>query len=66
METFSTVTAEVNEDFALGAALRDRCAETGDVDDCLAWRTYRESEEARNPGLNYEAALERWERLGPY
>ena len=66
LQTFDSVTADVNESFALGAQLRDRCAATNDPDHCLAWREYKAAAEADNPLMDYDAALARWERLGPY
>lgn len=66
LQTFDSVTDNVNNDFALGAQLRDRCAITQDLSDCLAWRNYKNAEEAKNPLMNYDAALSRWEREGPY
>lgn len=66
LQTFDSATQNVNDDFALGAQLRDRCATTQNVDHCLAWRDYKRREEAENPLMNYDAALARWEREGPY
>lgn len=66
VKTFSDATADVNEDFRLGQRLRDRCEQTNDLDHCKAWLDYKRSEEAENPSLDYDKALARWERLGPY
>jgi hypothetical protein len=66
VKTFSGATADVNEGFALGRSLRDRCAATGDVDHCLDWQNYKKAAEADNALLDYDKALARWERFGPY
>ena len=66
VQTFDSVTENVNEEFALGAQLRDRCSATGDIDHCQAWIEYKRSEEADNPLMDYDAALARWEAKGPY
>lgn len=61
---FADATQDVNNEFALAVQMRDRCSATADVDHCLAWRQFQES----RPILawQYEQALSRWERLGPY
>lgn len=66
IKTFADATADVNEEFALGRQLRDRCASTRDVDHCQSWIQYKQAEEAENGLLDYDKALARWERLGPY
>jgi hypothetical protein len=66
IKTFSDATEDVNEGFALGKQLRDRCEATDDVDHCLAWREYKEAAEAENQLLDYDKALARWEDKGPY
>lgn len=66
VKTFSDATTDVNEGFALGAQLRDRCAVTGDLDHCVDWNNYKRAEEAGNPMLDYEKGLARWEAKGPY
>ena len=63
---FSDATADVNEDFRLGQRLRDRCAETNDLDHCKAWLDYKRGKEAESPLLDYDKALARWEKHGPY
>lgn len=64
VETFDSATRSVNEEFALAQQLRDRCRATGDIDHCLAWHEFRSSH--AQPGLNYDAALDRWIEHGPY
>ena len=66
VKTFSDATADVNESFALGKQLRDRCAYTRDVDHCLTWANYKKAEESDNTLLDYDKALARWEAKGPY
>jgi len=66
IKTFSDATADVNEDFRLGQRLRDRCEETDNLDHCKEWIDYKRSEEAENPMLDYDKALARWEKHGPY
>lgn len=66
VKTFADATQDVNEGFALGKKLRDRCASTGNVDHCKAWLDYKRAEEAQVVGLSYEKALARWEANGPY
>lgn len=66
VKTFSDATRNVNEDFALGKQLRDRCAATNDIDHCKQWVDYKRAEEAENPLLDYEKGLARWEANGPY
>lgn len=66
VKTFDDATQDVNEGFALGAQLRDRCAETGDIDHCKEWLEYKRAEEAENPMMDYDKALARWEEKGPY
>lgn len=66
IKTFSDATDDVNEGFAIGKQMRDRCAATGDLDHCKEWREYKIAEEADNPMLDYDKALARWEAKGPY
>lgn len=63
---FDDATQDVNEGFALGKQLRDRCKATGDIDHCKDWQEYKRAEEAQNPLLDYDKALARWEAVGPY
>ncbi|MGH1455074.1 MAG: hypothetical protein ACRBBV_18105 [Paracoccaceae bacterium] len=66
IKTFSDATKDVNEGFAMGKRLRDRCASTNDIDHCQAWLDYKRTEEADNSLLDYDKALARWEAKGPY
>lgn len=66
IKTFSDATADVNEGFALGKRLRDRCEQTNSLDHCKEWREYKMAEEADNPLLDYDKGLARWEANGPY
>lgn len=66
VKTFEDATGDVNERFALGKQLRDRCAATRDVDHCQAWVEYKRDAEERNALLDYDKALARWEANGPY
>ena len=66
VKTFDDATENVNEGFALGARLRDRCAATNDLDHCKEWIEYKRAEEAENPLMDYDKALARWEEKGPY
>lgn len=66
VKTFSDATKGVNEDFTIGQQLRDRCQATGNVDHCLTWNEYKRAEEAKNPLMDYDKALARWEAKGPY
>ena len=65
VKTFADATNDVNEGFALGQQLRDRCNATGDLDDCLDWSNYKAAEESVGL-LDYDKALARWEAKGPY
>ena len=64
MSGFAEATQDVNAEFALAQQLRDRCAATGDLDDCLTWREFQEGRSI--PAWQYEQALERWIANGPY
>jgi hypothetical protein len=66
IKTFADATSDVNEGFALGRQLRDRCAVTGNPDHCLTWMQYKHAEESDNGLLDYDKALVRWESKGPY
>ncbi len=66
VKTFSDATGDVNEGFAHGKRLRDRCASTNDVTHCNEWMAYKRAEEADNPLLDYDKGLARWEAKGPY
>lgn len=66
VKTFSDATGDVNEGYALGKQLRDRCNATKDVSDCKEWIDYKRAEEAENPLLDYDKGLARWEANGPY
>jgi len=66
VKTFADATQNVNEGFAFGKQLRDRCAATNDLDHCKAWMDYKRAEEADNPLMDYDKALARWEANGPY
>lgn len=66
-QTFGSIAADVDEMFRIGQQLRDRCAATGDVDDCRAWRDYQRDESAGQPSwYDFDRALENWERNGPF
>lgn len=66
VKTFADATGDVNEGFAHGKRLRDRCASTNDVTHCNEWLTYKRAEETANPLLDYDKGLARWETNGPY
>lgn len=66
VKTFSDATGDVNEGFAMGKQLRDRCATTQDIDHCQDWLAYKRDAEAENSLLDYDKALARWEAKGPY
>ena len=66
IKTFEDATKDVNEGFALGKQLRDRCAQTKGIDHCKDWIEYKRAEEAENEFLDYDKALARWEAKGPY
>ena len=66
VKTFDDATKDVNEGFALGKQLRDRCNATQDIDHCRVWVEYKRSEEAQNEFLDYDKGLARWEAKGPY
>ena len=49
VKTFDDATQNVNEGFALGARLRDRCVATNDLGHCKEWIEYKRAEEAAPP-----------------
>lgn len=66
VKTLSDATSDVNDGFALGKQLRDRCNATKDIDHCKAWVEYKRAAEAENTLMDYDRALARWEAKGPY
>lgn len=66
VKTFSDATSNVNEGYAMGKRLRDRCNATQNIDHCKAWLDHKRAAEAENALLDYDKGLARWEAKGPY